>query len=171
VLLVDDAAVPVGPEPGAGVDRACRDMLVMRNRLMRLGVMPGRPSESKSSADRSAPRTTCRTGPRSGTAVIEKGCCRPAQTRMGSPLPAPDNPSERVSSNEAHDLIVSVFGGMSKSGPIAPPPLGRPQRHAAVHERREAVAETGAVEGPPQLADHYRAGAAPGGRASCWSAR
>ncbi|WP_458998779.1 cysteine peptidase family C39 domain-containing protein [Streptomyces sp. SD15] len=39
-LLADDAAVPVGPEPAAGADRACRDILVVRNLLMRLGVMP-----------------------------------------------------------------------------------------------------------------------------------
>ncbi|MFJ8004007.1 cysteine peptidase family C39 domain-containing protein [Streptomyces fagopyri] len=39
-LLTDDAAVPVGPGPAAGADRASRDILVVRNLLMRLGVMP-----------------------------------------------------------------------------------------------------------------------------------
>ncbi|MFF8726190.1 hypothetical protein ACF073_06820 [Streptomyces sp. NPDC015171] len=39
-LLADDAAMPLGPEPAAGADRACRDVLVVRNLLMRLGVMP-----------------------------------------------------------------------------------------------------------------------------------
>ncbi|GAA2643616.1 hypothetical protein GCM10010307_47590 [Streptomyces vastus] len=48
-----------------------------------------------------------------------------------------------------------------------PARLGHPQRHAVVHEQREGVAELGATERALQLADHYRAEAAPGaGRAA-----
>ncbi|CAL9350618.1 hypothetical protein [Streptomyces sp. enrichment culture] len=38
--LADDGTVPLGPEPAASADQACRDVLVVRNLLMRLGVMP-----------------------------------------------------------------------------------------------------------------------------------